>query len=204
MMRHDLIKHGRAQYECRLCVQTWSRKPGANCPGVKVYPRYGYEPLMTKGQLGYYGYQTAEKALPAPAGCYYLPALGDYVLLYDPAQAVKKYEQPRPRTRILVTEIHWPVKLLPLIESFHEYSQSLWDHSQPLYTDRMNEIANTIGIMLTFTPDELECLAGDIVTFCITPSFARRCYPSSDINGKEQRDLVSSFVAAYERCKANL
>jgi hypothetical protein len=88
---------------------------------LKVYPNHHYLPLMTREQLGYMGYQTTEKMLLAPVGCYYSHATGTYVKLYDPAQAVKRQGQPRRRTRITVTQVTWPTTLLPLLEMFCAY-----------------------------------------------------------------------------------
>lgn len=201
MTPHDLTQHSPNHYTCSLCGQAWSRKPSLKCPGLKVYPKDNYSPLMTKGQLGYYGYQMSNKSLPPPAGCYLLEELGSYVMLYDPGRAVKRYETPGPRTRILLTEIHWPVKWLPLLESFSEYAENnqRWG---PVYAERMNNMANMIGITLTFTPDELEQFAGALVKLILSKEhFARRSYPSSNINWEEQRKLVSDVIAAYMRQK---
>lgn len=202
MLMHDLIRHSTHQYECRVCGQTWKSRPKARCPGLKVYPNHHYQPLMTKEQLGYIGYQTSEKSLPSPVGCYYSHATGTYVKLYDPAQAVKRQGQPRQRTRITLTEIVWPVSLLPLLQTFSAFLKD-----RPLYIsdgsygEWVNEMANIAAQFAFFTADEIETCAGPCVRLSISPSLTRHFYASFQANEKEQIALTAGLAAAYDRHK---
>jgi hypothetical protein len=191
MTSHNLIKHSSTLYECRVCGQTWKTKPKARCPGLKVYQLHAHLPLITKGQLSYYGYQTSEKYLPPPAGCYLLDGFGSYsyIMLYDPRQAVKKDRRSNPRKRIAITEIFWPVKLLPLLEDFHARDKELL-HITHGYTSHMTAIANMIIHFAAFTPDEISHLAGKCVHFVFSP-----------VDVTDHYTLVSRTTTTYERQK---
>jgi hypothetical protein len=93
---HNIIEHVSGQYECRVCAQTWTSQPESSCPGVKVYPKNAYDPLMTIKQLSSNGYKTSTKFLPPHVGCYLGREAESYTLLYDPEQAVKRVNQSRP------------------------------------------------------------------------------------------------------------
>jgi hypothetical protein len=201
MTSHDLIKHSSTLYECRMCGQTWKTKPKARCPGLKVYPNHHYQPLMTKEQLGFIDYQTSEKALPPPVGCYYSHGTGIYVKLYDPAQAVKRQGRARARIRTPLTEIIWPLTCLPLLHTLNEFLNDRSLYTDRSYAEHMSDIANAAVQFAAFSLDEVEKFAGPCIRLSISPSMSRPFYASFQASEKEQIALVSRIAAAYEQHK---
>jgi len=199
MKIHDLIKHGPGHYECLACLQTWKMIPRSNCPGIKLYPKNDYAPLMTKQQLGYMGYQTTKNALPAPVGCFFSRGANDYVSLYNPTEAIKKKTPPQRRVTTLVTEIHWPKRAVPLIRDLSDYLQDRDLHKDRTYEGLINEVANTAAHFAAFTPSEIKHFADEVVSISISPSLLHRSYPSFEINSSEQIALASRIAIGYKK-----
>jgi hypothetical protein len=219
-MRHDLFKHQRHNhYECRVCGQIWQYRPTIHipCPGVKVYPIYDHVPLMTREQLGYLGYDNSEDSLPPTVGCYDSPGEGGYVWLYDPAQVVKrqgharsqiktvkKQKRARSGIRTATTRVIWPVKALPLIQSFNDFLQDHTHHHRDIRISFIHELANMAAHFATFTPNEIERFAGSTISLTISPTLARRSYASPQSDWIGQMAFALRIAAAYERRKAAL
>jgi hypothetical protein len=186
-MHHDLTSEQSHPYMCRTCGQTWQTRPRSKCPGITLYPKYGHEPLLTRLQLGYIGYEIAPRLLPAPAGC--CRSNGKYLMLYDPSQAAKKQTQPRHRVTRSVTELYWPQTLLPYIDAYLR-SDSF---------NRRNELADIAFHLSAFTASEVERFAGDVLRLVIAPCLVHMSYQAFQRAETEQAVLVKSVVAAYQK-----
>jgi hypothetical protein len=199
MTAHDLVKSGRGAYECRACFKKWDKRPQTACPGVRIYERYDYAPLMTRDELDYIGYQATPKSLPPEAGCFYHPSAAHYILLYDPIQAT-------PKTRLrgvhnTVTEIVWPLNCLSLLTilsemgPFRTLSPLQREQTQQLFT----EISNIAALTGVYTRMELEQITGGVIVFTLPPTILYRFYPIQRANIDDERKLQTNLLIAYRR-----
>jgi hypothetical protein len=197
-LKHQLVKHAE-RFECSICNQTWKSRPQTHCPGVKVYPRYNYSPLLTQDQLRYLSYDTSAKHLPAPVGCYYSPGAGVHVYLYDPTQAVKRKTPNTRRITTTITDIYWPLSALSMLNDMSKFMEQRKGQDYQQYVAMSHEIANVAAAFHVFTPAEIEQFSGGCFHLSISPSLIRRLYPLSRANEDEQIKLAAHIVTAYRR-----
>ena len=188
-MRHDLTQLETQQYVCHTCCQTWQTRPRSKCPGLTLYPKYGHEPLLTKLQLGYAGYEISTKSLPPAVGCY--RSNGKYMLLYDPTQAIKKQTKRRAGITRSISELHWPLTCVPFIEAYLRIDSF----------SRQAELADIAFHLSAFTTSEIEQFAGRTLRLEIAPCLVHRSYQAFQNASPQQAVLVKSIMAAYEKCK---
>lgn len=201
-LKHTLVKQS-GQFECSVCRQTWKSRPQTKCPGVKVYPRYGYDPLLTKDQLKYLSYETSPKHLPQPVGCYYAPGAGVHVLLYDPTQAVKRKTPITRHVTDSITDIYWPLSAVSMLATMSAFMKhrKVQDYGQ--YVQFSHEISTITAAFHAFTRSEIEQFGGEVLHLSISPSLIRRLYPSERVNEGEQIKLATRIVTAYQQHVAN-
>lgn len=76
---------------CTVCGQSWKKRPGSECPGVKVYG-WGKWPdnLLTKKQMDDAGLQTGQKLPPVAGVVHRDESPGGWMRLYDRNAGVPK------------------------------------------------------------------------------------------------------------------
>lgn len=188
--KHDLIQSNPGHFECRACYQTWQAKPRSRCPGIRLYTQYGHEPLLTKLQLGYAGYEIATLRLPPPVGCF--QSRSGYVLLYDPRQATPKQTPHGKRKTITITDIFWPLDSIYFIE---EYMQGDSFNLQ-------NEAADMAYHIRAFTGSEVERLVGNTLHSSIAACLVNISFAEFQRSSSARAILIKSIVAAYQNHKA--
>lgn len=189
---HTLIRYAPKQYDCRVCGQTWQTKPRSDCPGVMVYPQFNCGNLMTELQLDWSGYHITNGRLPQPAGCY-RDYKSNFVLLYDPDQAVKKRKRRRSAT-ICVSEIFWPLNCVSFLETAMYWRKN----SASAYHQVINEVAEMAFQFLSFTSEEMEKHAGGSIPLRIPPILLRRSFTQFSGENLERQRFARRILYAYE------
>lgn len=201
-MIHDLDRHGPRDYECRVCQQHWKVKPRNACPGVKVYDKSDYGPILSKRDLSMMGYRTDEESLPPRVGCFY--KFGDYVALYDPIDAVPKMR--RGKTALYTTQILWPLRWLPMLEILYVYEMGKERDraaSGPKYRQLQSDVANMAASTLVFTRAEIEQINGHVLEFNMPPTPMHLIYPFSGRFTFDEYHLVLHLLTAYRKHMQN-
>jgi hypothetical protein len=195
--RHDLIQHSPDHFECRKCHSIWQTKPRSKCPNMRLFPKYGHEPYLTKLQLGYAGYEIAESLLPQPIGCF--QSKPGYVLLYNPEQAVKKRLPAHQRTTVTLTDLFWPLDSIPLIEF---YLQRLEEEEEWFTIPRGFELADIAYYFSQFDVSEIKQMGHGYWHFKIAPCLLHPTYLGFQTSPSERAILLKSILAAYQKQKA--
>lgn len=197
-MKHDIVEHSPDHFECRNCHQTWQTKPRSRCPGLTLYPQYKCGNLMTETQLDYAGYHTTKDRLPSPVGCY-RDYTSNFILLYDPNQAVKKRARQR-KVNVCISEIFWPLDCIPFLETAMYLRQTKDSDCHKA----MNDVAQMAFQFLPFSSDEIEQNAGGAVHLSLPPMLIHRAYTIFSTRNLERQRFARHIVRAYERQKAAL
>jgi hypothetical protein len=199
MTAHDLVKYGAGHFECRVCFNTWTKRPQTACPGLRVYGRYDHDPLMTQNELARMGYHATPKRLPPEAGCFYKESASRYMPLYDPIQAT-------PKTHLrdvhnTITEILWPISCLSLLATLSDMQplRKLSAVEQGRAQELLREIANIAALTGIYTRAELEQIAGGVIVFTLPPTILYRFYPTARMNFVEEFKLQTNLIIAYRK-----
>lgn len=177
-MTHELIKRGAKDYYCTKCDQEWTSPSKAHCPGLHVVKADEWGTLMTKTQLGRFGYKNDAPHLPKPQACYrrsYDGSSPEYVMLYDRNECVPKKEIKKGRRKTgYLSEIAVPPIVATMIERFQRVMKTedelkhSADHSMiSLRYEAAADLCNLVTCAQLMTDQELQAVG--FITLQIPP-----------------------------------
>lgn len=199
LVPHHLFKNSDNQQECHICGQTWQNRPRSRCPRMRVYAQFDHEPLRTRFQLGYEGYEIADSRLPQPVGCY--RSDGSYILLYDPTQAARKQSVPQHRVTTTHSEIFWPRDFIPALEAFFHLKRVHGEQGDWHVSQSQSELADMAYTFSRFTASEIEQHGAGALHLKIAPCLLYPTFNAFQISS-QRPILIKSVLAAYEKQRA--
>jgi hypothetical protein len=204
-MSHQIIKRGSKDFYCTVCIQQWTIKSKAHCPGMKVIAWAKRGTFMSQTELGQRGYKNAPEDLPEPTCCYRSSGYNHavvYTYLYDSDQCVRKKETGRPRLIKYIETLHWPKAWLPFLEDLSEWAYA-HDHRNPNHAREWQRWCLEIGRMASaihcFTEDELMQLGENYVVLTFSLAAIRAHWTDRRTSMDQVDALTEQLLRAYRK-----